>query len=1279
MDFQEIEDIEINAAEKITYQSFRNNKVAIDEEKFDKAKNLLLNNRFCLIRGAPGRGKTALAVCIGYHLKAQESLEVLYGEAAFLRMDFMLDRIRGVDELRATTYLCIIENCHRKFEEISRLLRELISKNGTAKFLFTTRKILPKDLRDADEEYFFSALQKYRVDLRPRKAHMVRIIDQHVANLLTHDKYKESKIEVADEEKELLARELYKKGSIDLKRLDLYFRAWDPSEKKLSEVNDDDVCKHLAGVRKLNEEETAEALLRISAIYQFEVPVKVNFMNPFFKALSTVDKLVAEGDIQKDEKGDFKLEDAKDAFWLLRSAEYWNKLGGSIENYTSNVLVEYIKTKPLNFQELLKSIYIEPDDFWNQARKKKLIHSMLKDEGAFSSLKELVQGKNLPDIYEALRIIKWADREKAKEVWKDYKNARGIKDIQKELNKSSLSVIYLFLNNLENIQFEDLIIFASNLNVTHTVAEVQKTTGFGEIARFIEQLSRIATLAKDRGFTEAAKIQEKLNSIIDNKAYGARKLGEQARESRANMLSILTIINAATNNHDIAREFIEGIGEDYMLDCIKRSKPGRTWGRHLLSKIHQVHQEFGKQLKNKITPSDWINTLIRGNLYRIVRVLFHDRNKPFIVDKLKSLSERGEFDDRISKGTVDDARRLMRICNYINQRVSSTDPDVLSGIALKLAANVNLKSEFNTEELTFLVSEICEKCKTEDACQILIDKIIQEVKLKSFAQEKLDTHLGLLLKQIHTYGSEEAKTTLNNIINELLSESGSEDVLAVSSIESIWPYLSALLQINYEKASQWIKNQETELWVNKLAEGTSCSAFWLIWIIYQVDENLATNVLHKGLDSLKGVIDQKNEISGENLPLVGLSKFLNHDIYDDGNVASSKMLAVDLYEEGLNVSVLAFSCLALEAINSANVEEFTKDIRILMNTGNPPLSIEELIQIYPFDRTLPQIKKIINRFFQIPSLDIRNNLGELMVNYDDPDQVYSHARSCYRKRKLDDAEWYAFVGKLKHNVDSSFPELLGDIKQAKEQLEKALKYYNESIYIRSGKKDFKKRFKLLVKLGRDEARNEIKTYRGRGRYNTDPEGWTWMGHLYMNEKNYPQAVAEYEEAIRMTEEMYLKAMDEYKDAIKNKAARDLANNYRYLAKVQVLRGQELNEAKVSIMKALEYNEIDFRSKTVFAAIMLLEGEVDSINSSLDLCKTINDKCPDWLPARIIKLCCLAKLGEPIDQEIVELKTCDNVISLHKKDTLILRRCIDELSNEEIKNELGEVIERFSVE
>jgi hypothetical protein len=232
----------------------------------------------------------------------------------------------------------------------------------------------------------------------------------------------------------------------------------------------------------------------------------------------------------------------------------------------------------------------------------------------------------------------------------------------------------------------------------------------------------------------------------------------------------------------------------------------------------------------------------------------------------------------------------------------------------------------------------------------LCSRILSELNVSDYIRIPFEKGSAWLVWEIHQYDEEKGKELANEIFkldfNKLLDSSEAE---AVSRL------LSKLPLINESKVRSWLQNMDEDKFLSKSLSSSTHDAFWLLWNLYQIDEEKGKRVAQSLANN---VVTDLTVIDAKDIPLLGFFVFFNIKLDLNLPIPSPCEIA----EEIKKLAELAFCLCFLERGDDTLLKEFLKELGrrfFLRNLTFPP---REMIEKHPIENTRQLLMEIFTSF-----------------------------------------------------------------------------------------------------------------------------------------------------------------------------------------------------------------------------------------------------------------------------------------------------------------------------
>lgn len=336
-------------------KDFEQGQVFMDETKRQTVWNYLgdPDKRCCLVYGESGSGKTVFAFALGYWLKAYKHIS----ESFYLDLDRARDSseifFRRLSESIIShdqpDLLFIIDNCHLEPNLTDELVQVAQEQTERARFLFISRPTSRRAF--AEEAKYFELLDDRSLKLIADKLTFKNIIQNFAG----------------DESNSTNVKTVMQTCKSNLYLLSLLIEEWNPLTKALHELGRDVIYRKI--YRESKAQIQSGALTKLSAIYQFEVPISFQIIQkwgilPDVNAL--IDSDTVEEGLLKGGGLHYFLPHPAYAEVVLETAEHHGLIPDR-NAYEREICEQYIRSKPLYLNYFLRGLH-------NNGRKDLLRH-----------------------------------------------------------------------------------------------------------------------------------------------------------------------------------------------------------------------------------------------------------------------------------------------------------------------------------------------------------------------------------------------------------------------------------------------------------------------------------------------------------------------------------------------------------------------------------------------------------------------------------------------------------------------------------------------------------------------------------------------------------------------------------------------------------------------------------------------------------------------------------------------------------------------------------------
>lgn len=456
--------------------------------------------------------------------------------------------------------------------------------------------------------------------------------------------------------------------------------------------------------------------------------------------------------------------------------------------------------------------------------------------------------------------------------------------------------------------------------------------------------------------------EERANSFVQN--LDPVKLAEKVKTQ--NLQKTMWFLKRSLNksfSKDFLKTFISAISQKELIDEIKNASI--TTVLELMRLIKQIDQDLHKNIGNRILPSDWLQIWLSSGLNAITKSL--GRHLFSIGDERQlaqtiiiSLSSKDltEYIKKIyQQSETYPLEVLSKLLDFAYQIAFETNPQAVKKLAQQIIQKIDLTQQerYNLEQLTLLIRNV-EKCD-DVLCKELCDRILSDINLSNYLSILFDKRLAILLWQLHKYYPTDnrlqqlAKNIFDLNFKELFNASETE---AISLL--IWN----MLQIDYSRVQDWIKNVEMKEWIQKAKLSSTHDAFWLSWSLYHANKELSKSITQSLSDDL---LPSLSEAKTDKLPLLGFFLFCGIQVNPRLIIPPDYEIAYKL-SENFGLSELAFFLLFLQKRSNGEklVKDFSQELTRCMTIKHLVFNVQELLLKHPFDTTRQALQDIFKNF-----------------------------------------------------------------------------------------------------------------------------------------------------------------------------------------------------------------------------------------------------------------------------------------------------------------------------
>ena len=644
-----------------TLEDLRTSRVFRDEATINLAKALIARHRVCVIRGAEGRGKTVLCrltanefknhgwkICM---LDAPSVQSALDARAIASDMD---PRRYGSD-----TTLLVVENAHAGIDGLVEELLALINSPGIS-LLFTTRKVFSEHEDTITGDPFETVVGVgCSIDLAPTVDTVEAIIKTTLASRRRLDYALDAK------DRAWIVRE-FRNEMPNLRRLKWYLEYWLNSHHgRLATVTRDKVYGEVwsffmsplssgsVGLSRGPLEPLQEMLLRIAAVYQFDVPFDGKGEDPVALRRLLKERLISV----VGGTGEYRMQHSSDARFLVESEAATRRK--SPEEVTVKCLQYYLERGAASYYQLLVALRRT-----GETLSACLAAPLKTDELVATAARgELGEIANLVDC-----MVRVGRKPAADQLWEAYKRQLGVNPedtanaLKRKFQAASLQhagYAMRMMRELSPDEWEQAVGPSGVCSVEMLTAKIHGQS-FGPVwglmkslpdeARnlllknldFAELRTEFAVDPATRTpFTRLVALATELPTERVHELLGCFEPGKLARQmaKASHIMDCNFLLNqcrraavdGSADDRAAARDF--GISfisalhkESTFLDELRDSDIG-TVSSHLL-----VVGKFSPALRNTVEkslgPDSWAKILLSSNLHAIEKYMFHVASTP---------------------------------------------------------------------------------------------------------------------------------------------------------------------------------------------------------------------------------------------------------------------------------------------------------------------------------------------------------------------------------------------------------------------------------------------------------------------------------------------------------------------------------------------------------------------------------------------------------------------------------------------------------------------------
>jgi hypothetical protein len=857
-----------------TFDDFKQESVFIDKENAKIVDGLLKKYRRCLIRGAKGRGKTVLSRVVGFNYY-KDKWKIRFIDVQEVRKENIDGICRYIDRIEDENFLFIIENAHASLEEITPKLIEIANEHHRDNFIFVSRKIFPGEeqllIGNPFEEWEEKELH---LDLTP---------GLEVAHGIINIAAKKTNYKLTEQDECWIENE-FGKETINLRRLKWYLDAWSEIGGPLSLVPKERVFEKVLNdffIEKLDIN-LRRMLLNVSGVFQFDVYF---YGRDYDAAILT--GLVKRGVITFIGGDYYRLQHSSDAAYIIEAEA---KLTARKEPVvvTTEILTEYLQSKPENYYELMKALF--------QSKEEPILSEIFNDQKTYDAIFDMVKQDHISVVSWFLHYLTWAcSKEKGLEFWSQYKKLGGDspeeqkEKLKSKLNEATLTEVMILLQSLNKVDSNERIWLANEVLDEADLAQKAEDRSFSTInnlMRFLPNEKTSAFLSKldptdiaDKAKSSTAQTimwflrgclrdtsninflnsflfaidkdedvlaqkaedasfsvinglvnvlpTEKISAVISK--LNPNVMAEKAKSTNTQHITwFLRYCLRDTSNINFLNSFLFALNKKGDLaEKFKNSDIGIV--RKCLEIIKKINPGLSEELNSSISPY-WLQICLSSNLTSIAWEICEDsvpiKTRRSIVNKLASKELSEPIRKLYRNPESEPLKTLSKLLHCVHQVAFVTDRDAVEKIAQQIVNNINFKAQekYDPTQLSLLVNN-AKKCN-ELAWGQLCSRIISELNMSDYIRIPFENGSAVLVWQIYQYDGEKGKELANEIFKLDFNK-----LLDSSEAEAVKTLLWNLFQINESEVRSWIQNMSDYIRI-PLEKGSA----ELIWVIYQYDE-----------------------------------------------------------------------------------------------------------------------------------------------------------------------------------------------------------------------------------------------------------------------------------------------------------------------------------------------------------------------------------------------------------------------------------------------------------
>lgn len=447
-----------------SWEDFENNRI-IFHPYFNDIAEKLSSKHWCVITGPKKSGKTWLCYALGFYLRRK--LQIASRDIRFVTVDDSFDSYEVWEDIvghkgkgHSDCYY-FIEDWHLEHGETTELLEKILrakEEGVNLRFIFTLRKRRVQESELGENPLFLAVGRDCIFHTTDPQEKFLEFVEGVVR------KFVDIKHLEASEEEIKLITEKWSKGH-DLVWIMHFLRSFEEEKvvrplAKLSEIGEKQVFRSVwreDGDIKLCLPRRRSILLPLSALCQFE---RLSVWPLFIENLPNVDSAVLREELRKENIVEFFSWGGCEYVglpesWadLILSAYSTQDPNFNRENYTGDILKQYLRTKPPNWVFVFLALHRERH---NYPFARGILHSLVGDDEIWEVVAENIGNVHILKMLYLLQIlIRSAEKEKARDVFSHYCAHKSINGISQEMLEWEISSVYASLQNISRINRED--------------------------------------------------------------------------------------------------------------------------------------------------------------------------------------------------------------------------------------------------------------------------------------------------------------------------------------------------------------------------------------------------------------------------------------------------------------------------------------------------------------------------------------------------------------------------------------------------------------------------------------------------------------------------------------------------------------------------------------------------------------------------------------------------------------------------------------------------------